>query len=60
MLPETQLAEHQSPPDQPAMIEGTSIRILSDEELFAMFPNRPRGIIGPPDSPQILFLDELK
>ena len=62
--PETQLAEHQPippPPDQSVTIAGTSIRILTtDEELFAMFPNRPIAIIGPPDSPQVLFLDELK
>ena len=58
--PENQLAEHQPTPDQPATVEGTSIRILSDEELFAMFANRPIAIIGPPDSSQILFLDELK
>lgn len=48
---------------QPAVIAaptvpGTSIRLLSDEELLAMFPDRPVALIGPPDERQFVFLDE--
>ncbi|MDB6025892.1 MAG: hypothetical protein JWM68_2115 [Verrucomicrobiales bacterium] len=40
------------------MVPGTHIRVLSDEELVAMFPDRPIALIGPPEHRQLIFLDE--
>ena len=47
---------------QPAIatVPGTNIRIISDEELLAMFPDRPVALIGPPEDRQFVFLDEAR
>jgi hypothetical protein len=39
-------------------IPGTSIRVLNDEELLAMFPNRPVALVGGPENRQFVLLDE--
>jgi hypothetical protein len=36
---------------------ATTVRILSDRQLFALFPGRPAALIGPPGSQQLIFLD---
>jgi hypothetical protein len=41
-------------------IPGTDIRLISDEELFALFPGRPLALIGPKGNQQLVFLDELR
>lgn len=41
-------------------IPGTDIRIISDEELFALFPDRPLALIGPKGNQELVFLDEVK
>jgi hypothetical protein len=38
-------------------IPGTDIRLISDEELFALFPDRPLALIGPKGHQQLVFLD---
>jgi hypothetical protein len=50
----------QSAPTVPAQfIPGTDIRLISDEELFALFPDRPLALIGPKGHQQLVFLDAL-
>lgn len=39
-------------------VPGTNIRLVSDEELLAMFPDRPVALVGPPGNRQFVFLDE--
>lgn len=43
----------------PAMVEGTAIRIISDEELLALFKDRPVALVGRPGHQQLVLLDEL-
>lgn len=43
----------------PQTVPGTDIRLISDEELFALFPDRPLALIGPKGAQQLVFLDEL-
>ncbi len=40
-------------PKAPAMV-----RIISDDELLALFPGRPRALIGPPGRKTLLFLEQ--
>ena len=40
------------------VIPGTSIRVLSDEELLAMFKDRPVALVGKPGNQRLLLLDE--
>jgi len=37
--------------------ETAKVRIITDEELFALFPNRAMALIGPPGRQQLIFLD---
>ena len=39
-------------------IEGTTIRVLSDEELLALFRDRPVALIGSPGHQQLVLFDE--
>lgn len=39
-------------------VPGTNIRIISDEELFALFPDRPLALVGPKGHQELIFLDE--
>jgi hypothetical protein len=34
-----------------------SVKFITDEELFAIFPNRSLALIGPPGHQQLVFLD---
>lgn len=36
---------------------ATSVRLISDEELLAMFPGRSLALIGPPGQQHLVFLD---
>jgi hypothetical protein len=40
----------------PATDDG--VQLISDEELFALFPGRAMALIGPPGAQRFLFLDE--
>lgn len=60
-------ARHQTPSVVPVKsasappanrIPGTDIRIITDDELFALFPNRPLALVGPKGHQQLIFLDE--
>lgn len=42
-----------------ATVPGTRIRLLCDEELFAMFPGRPAALIGSGDERRFVLLDEV-
>lgn len=44
-------------PVDPNTITGT--KIISDEELFALFPGRPLALVGTPGHQQLVFLDEV-
>jgi hypothetical protein len=49
-----------SPP--PAELPGprtdtAKVKIINDEELFALFPNRAMALIGSPGRQQLVFLD---
>jgi hypothetical protein len=37
--------------------DTSKVKIINDEELFALFPNRPMALIGPPGRQQLIFLD---
>ena len=44
----------------PLAVTGThdsSTKIISDRELFALFPNRPMALVGKPGHQQLVFLD---
>ena len=41
-------------------VPGTRIRVLSDEELLALFKDRPVALMGPPEARQFIVLDELR
>jgi hypothetical protein len=43
-----------SAPPRPA----ASIKLITDEELFALFPDRSLALIGPPGHQQLVFLDQ--
>jgi hypothetical protein len=40
-----------------AQTDMSKVKIINDEELFALFPNRPMALIGPPGRQQLIFLD---
>ena len=35
-----------------------AVKFITDEELFALFPNRPLALIGKPGQQQLVFLDQ--
>jgi len=41
-------------------VPGTNIRVVNDEELLAMFPDRPVALVGPPDKRQFVLLDQAR
>ena len=47
-----------APPATTSTMEGT--KILSDDELFALFPGRPLALIGPPGQQRLVFLDQVQ
>ncbi len=36
---------------------GQDTKLITDEELFALFPNRPMALVGKPGGQQLVFLD---
>lgn len=42
----------------PARESEQGVKIISDEELLALFPGRPVALIGPPGRQRLIFLDE--
>jgi hypothetical protein len=49
-----------SPSVAPALATGADtakVKIINDEELFALFPNRAMALIGSPGQQQLVFLD---
>lgn len=47
------------PNERMETVPGTSIRVLSDEELFALLGDRPIAVIGPPSQQRLVLLDEV-
>ena len=50
-------------PPQPARSSGESagrVRYLSDDELLALFPNRPVALVGRPGRQRLVFLDQVR
>lgn len=45
-------------PTRPA--DGRDTKFITDEELFALFPNRPLALVGKPGHQQLVFLDQAK
>ena len=48
------------PPARPAAAppaDTAKVKIITDEELFALFPNRALALIGSPGYQQLVFLD---
>jgi len=41
-------------------VPGTSIRVLSDEELLTLFADRPVALIGPAEDRHFVVLDEVR
>ena len=40
----------------PLQVRDTNVRFISDEELFALFPDRAMALIGKPGQQQVVFL----
>lgn len=38
-------------------LKPPSVRVISDEELFALFPGRQMALVGPPGHQKLIFLD---
>lgn len=49
------------PPARTALVtphlRTTEAKLITDDELFALFPNRPLALIGKPGHQQLVFLD---
>ena len=60
--PHRQTVEHShAPPPASTAVEtiaGTDIRVLSDDELLAMFKGRPVALVGPPGRQQLLLFEQ--
>lgn len=48
-----------APPQAARAVPGTRIHLITDAELFAMFPDRPAALIGSDKDRQFVLLDEL-
>lgn len=57
---ERQLRAVETPtlPSSPGLVAGTDIRVLDDEQLLAIFADRPVALVGAPGSRNLLLLDE--
>jgi hypothetical protein len=42
---------------KPRVVTGIPIKVLSDEDLFALFPERSLGVVDDRDGCQLVFLD---
>ena len=52
------LARFGTLPITQATARTPAVRIITDEELFALFPNRPMALVGKPGQQQLVFLDQ--
>ncbi len=50
----------QPPPLAASRPPHPSTRIISEKELFALFPNRPMALVGKPGHQRLVFLDQPK
>ncbi len=48
----------QSPPPLPASVASDHVTFISDDELLALFTNRPVALIGKPGQQRLVFLDQ--
>jgi len=37
----------------------SEVKIINDEQLFALFPNRPIALVGEPGHQELVFLDQM-
>jgi hypothetical protein len=44
-------------PPPTAANPDNKVKIINDDELFALFPNRPMALVGKPGHQQLVFLD---
>jgi hypothetical protein len=44
----------------PAAEAAAPIKVISDEDLLALFPDRSMALLGPPGQQQLVFLDKAK
>ena len=54
----TTSARAQAVPAVASSPSNGGVKIISDEELFALFPNRPMVLVGEPGHQQLVFLDQ--
>ncbi len=45
-------------PPNLASDSNSNLKVITDEELFALFPDRPLALVGKPGHQQLVFLDE--
>jgi hypothetical protein len=38
---------------------SSEVQIINDEQLFALFPNRPMALVGEPGHQELVFLDQM-
>jgi hypothetical protein len=43
-----------------APVSKEDVEIISDEQLFALFPNRPLALLGKPGQQHLVFLDQIE
>jgi hypothetical protein len=43
---------------RPAQATSSQVKFISDDELLALFPNRPVALIGKPGQQRLVFLDQ--
>jgi hypothetical protein len=41
----------------PAEVQTPVVQVISDDQLFALFPGRPMALVGTPGHQQLVFLD---
>ena len=49
---------HSIPVSNPQTLAARSVKTITDEELFALFPNRPMALVGKPGHQEVVFLDQ--
>jgi hypothetical protein len=52
-----QHAALQSAAATPEVIPGTTVRVLKDEDLLALFPDRAVGLVGPPGKQRLILFE---
>jgi hypothetical protein len=48
------------PPSVPTTEGPAPIKVINDDELLALFPDRSLALLGPPGNQQLVFLDKAK